>query len=107
MQSVQQLFDIEAIRRLKARYFRCFDTKDWDGWLGLFTHDATLESRVVVTPKGADGPAKKLIGKKATAANVAAKPHKPKTVPQGNMGKSTSFRIRKRTESGPWKTLST
>ena len=32
MNAVQQLLDIEAIKILKARYFRLLDTKDWDGW---------------------------------------------------------------------------
>ena len=27
----QQLLDLEAIKTLKARYFRCMDSKDWDG----------------------------------------------------------------------------
>ncbi len=32
--------DIEA---LKARYFRCMDTKDWDGFAEQFTLSATLD----------------------------------------------------------------
>jgi hypothetical protein len=32
---------IEAIRRLKARYCRFLDTKDWDGYRQLFTDDVT------------------------------------------------------------------
>ena len=32
--------DVEAIRRLKARYFRTMDTKDWDGMRQVFTDDA-------------------------------------------------------------------
>jgi SnoaL-like domain len=28
--------DIEAIRQLKARYFRLMDTKDWDGFRASF-----------------------------------------------------------------------
>ena len=35
--------DIEAIRQLKARYFRFLDTKDWDGWGTVFATDAVLE----------------------------------------------------------------
>lgn len=34
--------DLEAIRRLKARYFRFLDTKDWDGFKSLFTEDAAI-----------------------------------------------------------------
>ena len=35
--------DIEAIRQLKARYFRLMDTKDWDGLAGVFTPDVHLD----------------------------------------------------------------
>jgi ketosteroid isomerase-like protein len=37
---VQQLADIEAIKQLKARYFRFVDTKDWTALRSLFTDDA-------------------------------------------------------------------
>lgn len=37
------LDDIEAIRQLKARYFRLLDTKSWAAWRGLFTDDARFE----------------------------------------------------------------
>ncbi|NNK63950.1 MAG: nuclear transport factor 2 family protein [Gemmatimonadetes bacterium] len=40
MDDVQALVETEAIKRLKARYARALDTKDWE-WLGsLFTPDA-------------------------------------------------------------------
>ena len=35
--------DLEAIRQLKARYFRLMDTKDWDGFRELFTPDVVFE----------------------------------------------------------------
>jgi uncharacterized protein (TIGR02246 family) len=35
--------DIEAIKRVKARYFRCLDTRDWEGWGRVFAVDAVLE----------------------------------------------------------------
>lgn len=35
--------DIEAIKRVKARYFRCLDTRDWEGWGRVFAADAVLE----------------------------------------------------------------
>jgi ketosteroid isomerase-like protein len=37
------LEEIEAIKQLKARYFRLLDTKQWDGWGDVFTEDAVLE----------------------------------------------------------------
>jgi hypothetical protein len=36
--------DIEAIRRLKARYFRTMDTKDWDGMRLVFTDDVVIDT---------------------------------------------------------------
>ena len=35
--------DIEAIKRLKARYCRLMDTKDWKGYRELFTDDVTVD----------------------------------------------------------------
>jgi uncharacterized protein (TIGR02246 family) len=34
--------DINAIMRLKARYFRCMDSKDWASWSQVFADNATL-----------------------------------------------------------------
>ena len=36
--------DIEAIRQLKARYFRTMDTKDWDGMRQVFTDDVVIDT---------------------------------------------------------------
>ena len=36
--------DIEAITRLKARYCRLMDTKDWAGFRHVFTDDVTMDS---------------------------------------------------------------
>jgi hypothetical protein len=33
------LLEIEAIKQLKARYCRLLDTKDWQAWRTLFSHD--------------------------------------------------------------------
>ena len=32
MTTVDELLAIEEIKQLKARYFRCVDTKDWEGF---------------------------------------------------------------------------
>ncbi len=37
--------EIEAIRKLKARYFRCMDSKDWDGLANCFTEDLVADFR--------------------------------------------------------------
>lgn len=39
-----QYEDVEAIKQLKARYFRCMDTKDWTGFEAVFATDAVFES---------------------------------------------------------------
>ena len=36
--------DIEAIRRLKARYFRTMDTKDWPAMRQVFTDDVVIDT---------------------------------------------------------------
>lgn len=42
--------DVEAIKKLKARYFRLIDTKGWDELVSLFTDDAVIDMT------GAGGP---------------------------------------------------
>ena len=37
MADTDVLTEVEAIKRLKARYCRLLDTKDWDGWRAVFT----------------------------------------------------------------------
>ena len=39
---VQELLDIEAIKQLKARYFRLLDAKDWEAFVEIFTEDVEL-----------------------------------------------------------------
>ena len=41
--TAEQLTDIEAIKQLKARYFRLMDTKRWEEWGDVFTKDARLQ----------------------------------------------------------------
>ena len=36
--------DLEAIKQLKARYFRTMDTKDWDGMRQVFTDDVVMDT---------------------------------------------------------------
>ncbi len=44
-EAIEQLLAIEQIRQLKARYFRCMDSKDWSGFQQLFTDDAVFDMR--------------------------------------------------------------
>jgi hypothetical protein len=43
MTEVERLAAVEEIKKLKARYFRCMDTKQWAGWEDVFTADATMD----------------------------------------------------------------
>ena len=36
--------DLEAIKQLKARYFRTMDTKDWDAMRQVFTDDVVIDT---------------------------------------------------------------
>ena len=36
--------DVEAIKQLKARYFRTMDTKDWSGMRAVFTDDVVIDT---------------------------------------------------------------
>ena len=47
MDRLERLEAIEAIRNVKARYFRLMDTKQWDQLRGVFTSDLK-----VLTPEG-------------------------------------------------------
>jgi hypothetical protein len=42
---IERLTAIEDIKQLKARYFRCMDTKDWPGLQAVFSDDAELDMR--------------------------------------------------------------
>jgi len=43
MSAVERLLAIEAIRTLKARYFRCVDTKDWIGLAQVFAAEIVFD----------------------------------------------------------------
>ncbi|MFC3172635.1 nuclear transport factor 2 family protein [Novosphingobium bradum] len=55
MDPVQTLLAIEAIRNLKARYFYCLDTKDWDGftqvWAPQMAHEMIAEQQKIAGPR--------------------------------------------------------
>jgi 3-phenylpropionate/cinnamic acid dioxygenase small subunit len=40
---VRQLFDLEEIKQLKARYCRLVDAKEWAGFRTLFADDAVFD----------------------------------------------------------------
>ncbi|SRR5579875_1013731 len=43
MTDIERLIAAEEIKQLKARYFRCMDTKQWSGWEEVFTADAVMD----------------------------------------------------------------
>lgn len=45
MDDLERLVAIEEIKQLKARYFRCLDTKDWVGFADVFAPDAVMDMR--------------------------------------------------------------
>lgn len=40
---LERLMAIESIKQLKARFLRCMDTKDWDGFAATLSDDAVLD----------------------------------------------------------------
>jgi hypothetical protein len=48
MTDAERILAIEEIKQVKARYFRCMDTKDWVGFGAVFAPDATVD----YTPPG-------------------------------------------------------
>ena len=52
MQASDGQAEIEAIKRLKARYFRCMDTKNWKEWRKVFTDDVDVRVDVTVSTGG-------------------------------------------------------
>lgn len=47
--------DVEAIKKLKARYFRLMDTKNWTEWRNIFTDDLVAVVDLAVSNDGEDG----------------------------------------------------
>lgn len=47
----ERVSDLLAIHRLKARYFRYMDTKQWDAWRTLFTDDLIFYMEESALPK--------------------------------------------------------
>jgi hypothetical protein len=43
MDAAERLMAAEEIKQLKARYFRCMDTKDWAGFEEVFAPDAVMD----------------------------------------------------------------
>lgn len=102
MDPIDQLIAVEEIKKLKARYFRCMDTKDWDGYAAVFAPDAMLD---VTGERGAvsdDEPAENWIvhGNKEIAGFVKAQVGDVLTVHHGHMPEIEI--LSDRTAQGVW-----
>lgn len=62
------LATIEALKRLKAHYFFCLDTKDWAGFRAVFADDAVID----VTSHLPDGPERDALIVRGADAIVAS-----------------------------------
>jgi len=51
--ALRDMIEMEAIKQLKARYFRTVDTFDLDGWVDCFTEDCRLRFDTEVQRRGA------------------------------------------------------
>lgn len=43
MDDIDRLVAVHEITQLKARYFRCLDTKDWEGFAAVLAPDAVMD----------------------------------------------------------------
>ncbi len=57
MNAIERLLAIEEIKQLKARYFRCMDTKEFAGLHTVFADDATFDFREALRDPSAGTPA--------------------------------------------------
>ena len=80
MDDIERLTAIEEIRRLKARYFRCLDTKDWDGFRDVFASDGEMDMRAEAGERGL------VRGSQAIADFVRGVVGDVRTVHHGHMG---------------------
>lgn len=78
--SVEQLLEIEAIKQLKARYFRLMDNKDWAGFADVFAEDVEVD---VMHDPTAPGDA--IVGREAVVEFIEGAVGKARTVHHGHM----------------------
>jgi uncharacterized protein (TIGR02246 family) len=77
---VQDLVDIEAIKQLKARYFRTLDTNDWAGFANVFAEDAAIDVTDDAGPEAGH-----VSGRSAIAARIEKAVGSARTVHHGHM----------------------
>ncbi|MEX2253931.1 MAG: nuclear transport factor 2 family protein [Acidimicrobiia bacterium] len=85
MNVVERLEAIEQIKGLKARYFRCMDTKDWEGFADVFAPHAVMDMAAEVGASDDDPEAGITRGNTEIAAFVRAAVDDVVTVHHGHM----------------------
>lgn len=72
--NLEEIYSIEEIKKLKARYCRYFDTNRWNDLFALFTDDAIFDMRSAGSVESADeaGGAPELQSYKVGRDNIAA-----------------------------------
>ena len=113
MDDLKRLIAVEDIRQLKARYYRCMDTKDWEGLARVFAPDAVFDLREVNSVRhpltGAwtppfDDDSAVYRGHGAVLKMIREAVSHRVTIHHGHMAKS-KLPVRPRpVESGPWRT---
>jgi len=88
--TVQYLEALHAIRELKARYFRCIDTRDWGAIQDVFTNDIVMDMREEVATLAKSGlpvdpEGGLIIGREAVVASMRDALVGAKTVHHGHM----------------------
>lgn len=81
--TLDELTAIEEIRKLKGRYCRLLDTKDWEGYANLFTREATLNVDTAVSTMGGDPqPIPEVRGRHEIRSGISGMLHGATTVHQ-------------------------
>lgn len=55
MSILEEMAEKEAIKELKARYFRHLDTKNWQEWREVFTDDVKVRVDLTASKRGEQG----------------------------------------------------
>ena len=76
---------VDAVARVKARYFRCIDRKDWDHFPELFTEDVEVDVTDDMKTMGLEPARGITVGRERFARNVARALDGVRTVHQGHM----------------------
>ena len=85
-----EMGEVEAIKELKARYFRHLDTKNWPEWRKVFTDDVVARVDVTVSKLGEEGEATPLpVGGDAFVAHISEFLKGISTVHHGHMPEIT------------------